>query len=190
MEAILACHPAKSTEWLDCHPKPCELWRIRTGPITLQDKSTGKESEALAPFPLTFDLLIPCITLKKLNIYRPTSGGENEWEKKWWEAISSTHWVFSMNNGKKNHLCYSRVALFQNLTYLLLSSCYGNVLCNRETLQLIQAVVAFVYRRQQRSFSHFMWAFREPLQYTKKKILLRHWNWTNLKWKEMDKFVV
>ena len=35
MEAILACHPARSTEWLDCHPKSCELWRIRTGPILL-----------------------------------------------------------------------------------------------------------------------------------------------------------
>ena len=33
METILACHPARSTEWLDCHPKSCELWRIRTGPI-------------------------------------------------------------------------------------------------------------------------------------------------------------
>ena len=33
MEAILACHPARSTEWLDCHSKSCELWRIRTGPI-------------------------------------------------------------------------------------------------------------------------------------------------------------
>ena len=33
MEAILACHPARSTEWLDCHPKSCERWRIRTGPI-------------------------------------------------------------------------------------------------------------------------------------------------------------
>ena len=33
MEAILACHPARSTEWLDCHPKSCELWRIHTGPI-------------------------------------------------------------------------------------------------------------------------------------------------------------
>ena len=22
------------TEWLDCHPKSCELWRIHTGPIT------------------------------------------------------------------------------------------------------------------------------------------------------------
>ena len=33
MEAILACHPARSTEWPDCHPKSCELWRIRTGPI-------------------------------------------------------------------------------------------------------------------------------------------------------------
>ena len=32
MEAILACHSARSTEWLDCHPKSCELWRIRTGP--------------------------------------------------------------------------------------------------------------------------------------------------------------
>ena len=36
MEAILACHPARSTEWLDCHPKSCELWRIRTSPITNQ----------------------------------------------------------------------------------------------------------------------------------------------------------
>ena len=25
MEAILACHPARSIEWLDCHPKSCEL---------------------------------------------------------------------------------------------------------------------------------------------------------------------
>ena len=33
MDAILACHPVRSTEWLDCHPKSCELWRIRTGPI-------------------------------------------------------------------------------------------------------------------------------------------------------------
>ena len=33
MEAILACHPARSTEWLDCHPKSCEIWRICTGPI-------------------------------------------------------------------------------------------------------------------------------------------------------------
>ena len=33
MEAILACHPARSTEWLNCHPKSCEPWRIRTGPI-------------------------------------------------------------------------------------------------------------------------------------------------------------
>ena len=24
MEAILACHPARSTEWLDCHPKSCD----------------------------------------------------------------------------------------------------------------------------------------------------------------------
>ena len=34
MEAILSCHPARSTKWLDCHPKSCELWRIRTGPIS------------------------------------------------------------------------------------------------------------------------------------------------------------
>ena len=32
-EGILACYPARSTEWLDCHPKSCELWRIRTGHI-------------------------------------------------------------------------------------------------------------------------------------------------------------
>ena len=31
MEAILACHPAQSTEWLDWVAKSCELWRIRTG---------------------------------------------------------------------------------------------------------------------------------------------------------------
>ena len=40
MEAILACHPARSTEWLDCHPKSCELWRIRTGPINPSDNKT------------------------------------------------------------------------------------------------------------------------------------------------------
>ena len=39
MEAIFACHPARSTEWLGCHPKPCELWRIRTGPISLSTAS-------------------------------------------------------------------------------------------------------------------------------------------------------
>ena len=33
MEAIWACHPARSTEWLDWVAKSCELWRIRTGPI-------------------------------------------------------------------------------------------------------------------------------------------------------------
>ena len=33
MEAILACQPALSTEWLDWVARWCELWRIRTGPI-------------------------------------------------------------------------------------------------------------------------------------------------------------
>ena len=33
VEAILACHPARSTAWLDCHPKPCELWHIHTRSI-------------------------------------------------------------------------------------------------------------------------------------------------------------
>ena len=32
MEAIMAFHPAKSTEWLDWAKKSCELWRNRTGP--------------------------------------------------------------------------------------------------------------------------------------------------------------
>ena len=41
MEAILACHPTRSTEWLDCHPKSCELWHIRTGPIRSQTHSLG-----------------------------------------------------------------------------------------------------------------------------------------------------
>ena len=35
MEAILTCHPARCTEWLDCHPKSRELWRICTGPINM-----------------------------------------------------------------------------------------------------------------------------------------------------------
>ena len=46
MEAILACHPARSTEWLDCHPKWCELWRIRTGPIGLASDDVTKLSNA------------------------------------------------------------------------------------------------------------------------------------------------
>ena len=33
MEAILACYPARSTEWLDWVAKPCEGWRMRTSPI-------------------------------------------------------------------------------------------------------------------------------------------------------------
>ena len=36
MEAILACHPALSTEWVDWVAKWCELWRIRTGPIYIR----------------------------------------------------------------------------------------------------------------------------------------------------------
>ena len=43
MEAILACHPARSTEWLDCHPKSCELWRIRTGPIDRKRSLKGMQ---------------------------------------------------------------------------------------------------------------------------------------------------
>ena len=45
MEAILACHPARSTEWLDCHPKSCELWRIRTGPIIEGDWIEKKKDQ-------------------------------------------------------------------------------------------------------------------------------------------------
>ena len=55
MEAILACHPARSTEWLDCHPKSCELWRIRTGPIvvnTLAKKKYYKHGFAYQRFVL------------------------------------------------------------------------------------------------------------------------------------------
>ena len=33
MGAILACHPALSTEWLDWVAKSCEIWCIRTGPM-------------------------------------------------------------------------------------------------------------------------------------------------------------
>ena len=32
---LASCHPAWSTEWLDCHQKSCELWHIRTGPFTV-----------------------------------------------------------------------------------------------------------------------------------------------------------
>ena len=34
MEAILACHPARSTDWLEWLAKSCELWHIGTGLIT------------------------------------------------------------------------------------------------------------------------------------------------------------
>ena len=37
MEAILACHPALSTEWLDWVATSCGLWRMHTGPIALRD---------------------------------------------------------------------------------------------------------------------------------------------------------
>ena len=48
MEAILACHPARSTEWLDCHSKSCELWRIRTGPISQGDHPVVLDSTVTA----------------------------------------------------------------------------------------------------------------------------------------------
>ena len=35
MEAILACHQARSTQCLDWVAKWCELWRVRTGPIPM-----------------------------------------------------------------------------------------------------------------------------------------------------------
>ena len=45
IEAILACHPARSTEWMDCHPKSYELWRIRTGPISaVSASSSGRQT--------------------------------------------------------------------------------------------------------------------------------------------------
>ena len=61
MEAILACHPARSTEWLDCHPKSYELWRIRTGPILAFHLEKGK-SPIHASFPqLTHDVTRVCL---------------------------------------------------------------------------------------------------------------------------------
>ena len=41
MEAILACHPALSTKWLDWVGKWCELWRMRTGPIVVDRYDNG-----------------------------------------------------------------------------------------------------------------------------------------------------
>ena len=62
MEAILACHPARSTEWLDCHPKPCELWRIRTGPIRLCGSSFFhfKKKKKLINFSEIFGVKATC----------------------------------------------------------------------------------------------------------------------------------
>ena len=37
MEAILACHPALSTKWLDWVANSCERWRIRTDPIATKN---------------------------------------------------------------------------------------------------------------------------------------------------------
>ena len=80
-------------------------WKLNI--VTLQDKSTGKWSFSSFPF----DRLIPCITLKKAEYLPPNQRRRNEWEKKWWEVISSTHWVFSMNNGKKKITCATVVLL-------------------------------------------------------------------------------
>ena len=50
MEAILACHPARSTKWLDCHPKSCELhvWRIRTRPIPVESIHCNRRRNSFA----------------------------------------------------------------------------------------------------------------------------------------------
>ena len=42
MEAILACHPGLSTEFLEWVEKWCELWQTSTGPIPAQFCSFGK----------------------------------------------------------------------------------------------------------------------------------------------------
>ena len=52
MEAILACHPARCTEWLHCQPKSCELWRIGMGPITQYTSWSLLSHDVSARFPL------------------------------------------------------------------------------------------------------------------------------------------
>ena len=53
MEVILACHPARSSEWLDWVAKSFDVWRVRKGPIdflscqTLLGKYWGKESKPI-----------------------------------------------------------------------------------------------------------------------------------------------
>ena len=45
MEAILACHPAISTQWLDWLAKWCERCRMRTGPIGIDCKLDGSTAQ-------------------------------------------------------------------------------------------------------------------------------------------------
>ena len=71
MEAILACHPARSTEWLGCHPKSCELWRIRTGPIFKVQISLSGRSQRRSLIPLRREIYCSSLT-SVLNLQSKT----------------------------------------------------------------------------------------------------------------------
>ena len=61
MEAILACHPARSTEWLECHPKSCELWRIRTRPIVyMHGLQVSRRQSTDVCWPAPFFFIVFC----------------------------------------------------------------------------------------------------------------------------------
>ena len=50
MEAILACHPALSVQWLDLAAKCCDLWRNRRSPIWRQSHKgmRAKKTQSLS----------------------------------------------------------------------------------------------------------------------------------------------
>ena len=65
MEAILACHPALSTKWLDWVAILCESWRIRTDPI-LQ-----KHHKATSDFKTVTEKLT--VTYPRISIDQPSA---------------------------------------------------------------------------------------------------------------------
>ena len=92
MEAILACHPARSTEWLDCHPKSCELWRIRTGPIWEASPMLIKMTNVLKRGQL---IMLLCTIAKRKSV-------------QWWKKMS--YW-----------LCFV-IRKFSQVRYVLITS--------------------------------------------------------------------
>ena len=85
LEAILACHPALSTEWLDWVAKLCELWCIHMGLVTLFKRSSVKSPPFSGPSRpnIFFDKVLSLSLINYLTISQiPKPWKSKKWNEK------------------------------------------------------------------------------------------------------------